>query len=587
MRNMALKHGHQKAVMWDDTEGVVSTKFALSIMSVVDNDFGGTVPIAFILHKRKGKVVCQRILDHLGIFVSNSPRHYGWPLPQDPADAPLPPLPPSPHGPAWGAVAGAWQELNSPMRRAPVQPEGPVVAFCPAYIVIDCDPHETEAAESCLWSRGWQGHGLPAAEFAARVIWCTWHLHRAWARQAADRVSNVQVREQLMGSLSKLRKDLVEVRQLSLLRTPPALTPLVQDAASATSIVAGFVNVWRTVEAAKSFMDYFEDYYTGTRHRWLRPQYIARFPEELRKHIPVGTQGAEGLNSSIKMVDLVQLCVHHSSPDRRFSHHLRRKRLSQRKPALVLMLLVDKTQIRFQRKRLAQQYGVEPGRATFVTPVRERAWHAAHAAGAAGPPAEEEEDHGGFGGGLSPAPEASPVPARTPGSARLKRARSEVDAALDQLASLPARLAVNALSRLAAVAQREFAVAQRIEHGAPAARGLFAPPGARVDNGLRRVKSVLEPKGRKGVSANVAFGRVGRRGTGQAVGKAAGRAAGGAAPLPHPRGIVKPPPRARVVKQRKQRRTSAAEAAQGEAAMQAARAVRMLPAELAAGASQQ
>jgi len=57
--------------------------------------------------------------------------------------------------------------------------------------------------------------------------------------------------------------------------------------------------------------------------------------------------------------------------------------------------------------------------------------------------------------------------------------------------------------------------------------------------------------------------------------------------LPHPRGIVKPPPRARVVKQRKQRRTSAAEAAQGEAAMQAARAVRMLPAELAAGASQQ
>jgi len=47
--------------MWDDVEGVVSTKFPLSIVSVIDTRFGTAIPVAFVLHKRKGAVLNSSI----------------------------------------------------------------------------------------------------------------------------------------------------------------------------------------------------------------------------------------------------------------------------------------------------------------------------------------------------------------------------------------------------------------------------------------------------------------------------------------------------------------------------------------------
>ena len=217
--------------------------------------------------------------------------------------------------------------------------------------------------------------------------------------------------------------------------------------------------------------------------------------------------------------------------------HCCRKRLSQRKPALVLHVLLHATQDRFRQKQIAQEWGIAPGRATFVTPVRVSDWRAERAGLAAALPVvvaaaaaevEDEYDAGG-GGEFSP----SPAHVRTLGSAQIQRARSELDALLAELVLLPGRAAVNALSRLTVAARNEVVVAQRIMGVGPRARGLFAPSDARQDDGLRRIRSRFELRGRRGVSAAHAFGKKG---------SPAKKGAAGSA-LPRPRGIVKPQPR--------------------------------------------
>ena len=312
---MLREHGHQSVIIMDGTEGTVSIKYPLTIGSVVDKDFGTTIPVFFVLHKYKHKSVLTDVMYNLGVFASNSARHADWPLRRNPADAPPPPLPPSPHGPAWAAAAAAWQTGNSPARRLPVPQKDPVIPFCPAYLKIDCCAIETAAGESCPWSKGWQGDGLSPAEFAMWVSWCSWHLDRAWTRQSIKLVANVSVRTRLMNSLTDLRNKLVEVL-LEVLQSVQPLTVCPQDASSAQFIIRGFVEEWRKVDGVNVFLDYWVDNYDGADNvrRWLRPVYLARFPEDRHKLIPTGTQGGEGMNSSIKMVDLPHLCGLFSSP---------------------------------------------------------------------------------------------------------------------------------------------------------------------------------------------------------------------------------------------------------------------------------
>jgi len=307
---MMREHGHQSVLLMDGTEGTVSVKFTLTIGSVVDKQFGTTIPVFFVLHKYKHRSVLDNVFDSLAVLASNSPRHADWPLRRNPADAPPPPLPSSPHGPAWDAAAAAWQKGNSPARRPPVPQEGPVIPFCFAYLKIDCCPVETAAGEASPWARGWQGEGLSPAEFAMWVSWCSWHLDRAWTRKSNELVANVSVRKRLMNSLTELRNKLIEVRLEAVLHSPlTGVSP--QDASAAQFIIRGFVEEWQKVDGVAAFLDYWVDNYAGRRNtrRWLRPVYLARFPVDRHKLIPTGTQGAEGVNSSIKMVDLPHLCA--------------------------------------------------------------------------------------------------------------------------------------------------------------------------------------------------------------------------------------------------------------------------------------
>ncbi len=63
----------------------------------------------------------------------------------------------------------------------------------------------------------------------------------------------------------------------------------------------------REVKSAHTaFGKYFEDNYTYTSDRWLRREYLARFPVDMHDYIPTGTQIGESGFSGIKGIDLAE-----------------------------------------------------------------------------------------------------------------------------------------------------------------------------------------------------------------------------------------------------------------------------------------
>ena len=79
-------------------------------------------------------------------------------------------------------------------------------------LVIDVSAVETKAAEECRWASGWQGDGLPPAEFAMRVVWCMWHLYMAWVRNVEEHVSHPSVRKRIKEMLLGFLRGGVAVR---------------------------------------------------------------------------------------------------------------------------------------------------------------------------------------------------------------------------------------------------------------------------------------------------------------------------------------------------------------------------------------
>lgn len=64
-------------------------------------------------------------------------------------------------------------------------------------------------------------------------------------------------------------------------------------------------------ESCLKFGAYFEDNYTADHvfKRWLRPVYLARYPPELHRRVPTGTQHGESNIGHIKTIDLADKCV--------------------------------------------------------------------------------------------------------------------------------------------------------------------------------------------------------------------------------------------------------------------------------------
>jgi hypothetical protein len=186
-----------------------------------------------------------------------------------------------------------------------------------------------------------------------------------------------------------------------------------------------------------------------------------------------------------------------------------------RRPAAVLDLILHELLLRLMKKHFAQGVGWEPARASFE-PARQtaeahRAAAAAAAALAAPAPAspvlalvaseeaEEADDFGGFGGGSpgSPGYAARPPASLEDHVQRLERACARLRA------EAPHGVALHTLAMLAN--QAEEAVARLRPAGESLALllgpvgPLAAPPDARLDDGVGRVKCRDEPASRRGV----------------------------------------------------------------------------------------
>jgi hypothetical protein len=205
--------GTGRAIIIDSTKGTNNLKFSLTILFVM-NQFGSFLPVAFMLHKYECAFAFKSFLDNYALFVTNSPRHQGWPGPIPEAVAP------SPHGAGWHAAAAAWRAGNSPLPPTNVAgpaeaPVGDVVACCPAILVADCSVVEAQAARECMWARGFQGVGLAIAVYVMALIWCSWHLDQAWKRKAEELEKNAEVRAALRAALKELRNVNCSVRGVS------------------------------------------------------------------------------------------------------------------------------------------------------------------------------------------------------------------------------------------------------------------------------------------------------------------------------------------------------------------------------------
>jgi hypothetical protein len=179
----------------------VACKYICTITFVI-NQYGTGIPVAFFFHKYGDAPIIRGFFDNLAVLATNSPRAASWPAPPPPKTGDW--------APAELARCVAARAAAKP--GAPSIAEGPVVACCPAYMIIDCDKAETRAAEDCMWAGGYQGYGLPLAEFRMFVVWCSWHLLMAWHRKVDKYVAqNASVAKSLRAALSMLLHDSVEV----------------------------------------------------------------------------------------------------------------------------------------------------------------------------------------------------------------------------------------------------------------------------------------------------------------------------------------------------------------------------------------
>lgn len=229
--------------------GTVWCKFTLTII-FIQNKRGSGVPVSYLFHKYEHKEVIRTWLNHLAVFMSNSPRHGTWPAPM-PANfrlfgaAPAAVIATPPASPAvatnlvWNGVAAGWRSPPGtgpeaaaayvrrggaaatpapPEAETVIYPEGVVAAFCPAYIICDACPKEAAAAEECVWAQGYQGHGLPFAEFVMWLVWCSWHLDQAWKRKLdeAGMCPDVPLRSIIRTQLATFRNETIVVRHWGL-----------------------------------------------------------------------------------------------------------------------------------------------------------------------------------------------------------------------------------------------------------------------------------------------------------------------------------------------------------------------------------
>ena len=274
---------------------------------VVINAYGKHLPVAWLLSKYGDADNVRDWMDAFGMILGCAEGEL--PFGYTPYEAAGPPR-----------VAGTWVKEHFEA----------VQRFCPSHILIDVSVTEVKAINECMWGRGVNGPGgayvlgvgqVPAEKFPrARIVYCDWHLKKAWAQQAKEKGVAADDVDLVMDGLAKLVR--LPVRCYVGGPSPPVGGPSPgwvvrafdapfrrsQEAAEAKTKVKKFCDAWRSMYPA--FVAYFETYYGSEALyvRWIRACYLHGYEGD-PACIPTTNAAIECYHGLLKTDELSGRCV--------------------------------------------------------------------------------------------------------------------------------------------------------------------------------------------------------------------------------------------------------------------------------------
>jgi len=159
------KWGHNSTVLMDATAGTNKWKFHLTTLMVIDKATGTGIPVAWVIHKYEDAFVIRAALDALAKKVGGS------------------------------------DDLSECVRR-----------FCPSYILIDACAKETKAVKECAWGRGLYTTAGAVIVPPARIMYCLWHVQRAWLK-ASKTVKSFELRQAMWRELKLMLQVKARLQQ--------------------------------------------------------------------------------------------------------------------------------------------------------------------------------------------------------------------------------------------------------------------------------------------------------------------------------------------------------------------------------------
>lgn len=285
-------------------------KYVLHTIVVVNHPWGKHVPVAWLLSKYEDHAPVRDWMDRFGLLLGAAP-----------GEAPVQ-FAPYEAGGGSRAVGALTKEHLAALRR-----------FCPSHIVIDVSATEVLAITQCMWGRGITGPGgtyvvgvgLVPEELIprARIVYCDWHVKKAWAGQAKERGVSGDDVDLVMEGLAALVKLPVRAARTFVggpslplggpssawvVRAHAAVLRRAQVAAEAAGKVKKFCDAWRGIYP--DFVSYFETYYANEASyvRWIRACYLDGYEGEAAR-IPTTNGAIECYHGLLKTDELSGRCV--------------------------------------------------------------------------------------------------------------------------------------------------------------------------------------------------------------------------------------------------------------------------------------
>ena len=167
-------------------------KYVLHTMVVVNHPWGKHVPVAWLLSKYEDHGAVRDWMDRFGLLLGAA--EGAAPYPYAPYE----------FGDNAPRVAGTLVKEH-------VMALG---RFCPSHILIDVSATEVLAINESMWGRGVKGPGgayvlgigltKPEHIPCARIVYCDWHIKKAWSEQAKEKGVKPDDRDLVMEGLAAL-----------------------------------------------------------------------------------------------------------------------------------------------------------------------------------------------------------------------------------------------------------------------------------------------------------------------------------------------------------------------------------------------